>query len=609
MFFRKSKKVETPKDSPKDNLQDAAPIDYTDTRYLLKRIFRECVIIHWRVFVLSIALMGVIAGTTAFNAWLIKPALNKVFVEKNHFWLVWIPITVFVVTVVKGFATYFQLFSMSVLNLRITADLRKRLYSHFIKSDIAKLHDRSSGNMSSSILLDVGGIVGLISTIMNGSIKQVLTLGSLIVVMFLQSVELSLVAFVGFPLAAYPIYVIGKKLRNLSFGNQEVVAKFSSHLQDTLQYSKLVKSYNCEDFEIGRMSKIIDSIYALGKRISKLSLISSPFVESLGGIGVALVIWYGGTQVIEGKTTTGAFFSFFAAMMMAYRPLKSVSGMNGGIQLGLAAATRFYRMVDEKQSIVDKENALDLKEAKGDVSLEDVSFSYIEDKTILNKVNVDVKAGQTIALVGHSGGGKSTIMSMMLRFYDPNSGKVKLDGHDIRDLTLKSVRRSMSVVNQEVMLFDDTILENLRYGKENATEEEIINAAKMAEADEFIRELPQGYKTEIGQNGIRLSGGQRQRIAIARAILYDAPILLLDEATSSLDPISERLIKDALSKLMKGRTTIVIAHRLSTVIHADKIFVISNGKIVESGKHKELMSKEGGAYANLYSKQFEVDQE
>lgn len=588
--------------------QETQPINYESTTYLLKRIAKECVVGHWRTFVISIVLMLVIAATTSFHAWLIKPALDKVFVQKDHFWLVWIPVVVLTVTIVKGFATYFQLLTMNVLTMRITADLRKRFYSHFIKSDISKLHSRSSGDMTSSIMNEIGGIVNLISTIMNGSIKQVLTLGSLIIVMFYQSVELSLIAFIGFPLAAFPIYKIGRRLRNMSFKNQEMAGKFYSQMNDTLQYSKLVKSYNCEDFEINRMSKIIEELFKMSKKISRLSLISSPFVESLAGIGVAAVIWYGGTKVINGTTTTGAFFSFFAAMMMAYRPLKSVSGMNSGIQMGLAAATRFYRLIDEQQKIIDKENAIVLENAKGDIKFEDVTFRYLEDKITLNKVNIDVKAGQTVALVGHSGGGKSTIMSLMLRFYDPESGRVLLDGHDIRDLTLKSVRKSMSVVNQEVMLFDDTILENLRYGKDDATEEDIIAAAKMAEADEFIRELPQGYKTQIGQNGIRLSGGQRQRIAIARAILYNAPILLLDEATSSLDPISERLIKNALKKLMKGRTSVVIAHRLSTVIHADKIFVISEGRVVESGSHAELLEK-GGAYANLYSKQFDIDQD
>ena len=588
--------------------QETAPINYESTKYLVKRIFKECVVMHWKTFLITIGLMIVIAGTTSFHAWLIKPALDKVFVQKDQFWLIWIPVIVLLVTVIKGFATYFQLFTLNALSMRITADLRKRFYAHFIKSDISKLHSRSSGDMTASIMNEIGSIVGLIGTIMNGAIKQFLTLGSLIVVMFYQSVELSLIAFIGFPLAGYPIYKIGRRLRKLSFANQEIAGKFASQMNDTLQYSKLVKSYNCEDFEIGRMSKVIDAIFVMGKKISRLSLIASPFVESLAGVGVACVIWYGGMKVINGTTTTGAFFSFFAAMMMAYRPLKSVSGMNAGIQMGLAAATRFYRLIDEKQTIVDKSNAIDLQNVKGNIKLEDVTFRYLDDKITLDKVNIEVEAGKTIALVGHSGGGKSTTMSMILRFYDPESGRVTIDGHDIRDLTLKSVRKSMSVVNQEVMLFDDTILENLRYGKEGATEEEIIKAAKMAEADEFIRQLPQGYKTQIGQNGIRLSGGQRQRIAIARAILYNAPILLLDEATSSLDPISERLIKDALVKLMEGRTSIVIAHRLSTVIHADRIFVISDGKVVESGSHKELIAK-NGAYANLYSKQFEVDKE
>ncbi len=276
--------------------------------------------------------------------------------------------------------------------------------------------------------------------------------------------------------------------------------------------------------------------------------------------------------------------------------------------MGLAAATRLYTLFDEKQNIIDKPNALTLKNVKGEIEFENVNFSYVDDKLALNGVNFVVPAGKTIALVGHSGGGKSTIMSMVLRFYDPDSGVIRLDGNDIRDLTLKSLRGSMSVVNQEVMLFDDTILENIRYGKEDATEEEIIKAAQLAEADEFIQELPEKYLAKVGQNGIRLSGGQRQRIAIARAILYNARILLLDEETSSLDPISERLIKNALDKLRKGRTSVVIAHRLSTVMHADKIIVIGNGKVVEEGTHKELLGK-GGAYANLYSKQFEINQD
>ena len=586
--------------------KETQEINYANTIYLIKRIAREYIFPHYKTFLISIVLMLVIAGTTALHAYLVKPALDAVFVEKRQGALIIIPLIVLLVTAIKGFATYFQLLTMNILTLRITCDMRIKMYAHFVKSDIAKLHNRSSGDMIAAIMNEIGSIVGLISTSINGFVKQLFTLGALIVVMFYQNFELSLIAFIGFPLAAYPIYKLGKKLRNLSFSNQEMAGKFATQMSDTLQYSKLVKSYNCEDFEIKRMALITDSIFKMGKKISRISLIASPFVESLAGVGVAAVIWYGGQKVLTGETTTGAFFSFFAAMMMAYRPLKSVSGMNSGVQMGLAAATRFYQLIDEKQEIVDKPNAIKLNNIKGEIKFENVNFNYVEDKKTLDSINIEIPAGKTVALVGHSGGGKSTIMSMILRFYDPQSGAIKIDGHDIRDITLHSLRGSMSVVNQEVMLFDDTIIENIRYGKEFATEEEIVRAAKMAEADEFIRLLPNGYNTKIGQNGIKLSGGQRQRIAIARAILYNAPILLLDEATSSLDPVSERLIKDALNTLMKNRTTLVIAHRLSTVIHAHKIFVVSYGKIIESGTHQELLNK-GGAYANLYSKQFEIE--
>ncbi|MFM6972932.1 MAG: ABC transporter ATP-binding protein [Alphaproteobacteria bacterium] len=583
-------------------------INYNNTYYLVKRIAKENVFSHWKILSISIALMLVVAGTTSFHAWLIKPALDSVFVEKDYHALIYIPILVVIVTIIKGFATYFQLLTMNYFSLQVTSDLRIKLYRHFITSDISKLHSKSSGDMIASIINEIGSVVGLINISLNGFIKQLFTLLALIAVMFNQSLELSLIAFVGFPLAVYPIYKLGRKLRNLSFKNQEMSAKFNSQMSDTLQYSKLVKAYHCEEFEIKRMSVIIDSIAKVGRKISRMSLVSSPFVESLAGLGVAAVIWYGGHQVIEGKTTPGAFFSFFAAMMMAYRPLKSVSGMNSSVQMGLASATRLFKLLDEKPTIIDKPNAINLEKVKGEIEFEDVCFSYDDSKTTLNDISFKVKAGQSVALVGHSGGGKSTIMSMILRFYDPNRGAVKLDGHDISDLTLKSVRNSMSVVNQEVMLFDDTILENIRYGKIEATEEEIVRAAKLAEADEFIQELPNKYHSKIGQNGIRLSGGQRQRIAIARAILYNAPILLLDEATSSLDPISEKLIKDALNSLMKNRTSIIIAHRLSTVIHCDKIIVIANGRVVEEGSHKELLDL-NGTYANLYLKQFEINQD
>ena len=587
------------------NKKKPTKTDYTDNFYLAKRLFKNYVFPYKLSFFISIILMFVVAGTTAMHAYLVKPALDEVFVKQNTAVLVIIPLVIMVITVIKAMASYFQMLLMSYISTYITSDLRKELYSHFIYSDISDLNRSSSGEMISKIMMDIGRIIGGINTSVNGFFKQLVTLIALIGVMFYQSLELALIAFIGFPLAIYPVYKIGKKLRSLSFGDQAMAQKFLSQMDDSLQYGKLVKSYNCEDFEVKRMNKIIDGIVKLGKKIARLSLISSPFVEMLGGIGVACVIWYGGFQVLNGNTTPGAFFSFFTAMMMAYKPLKSVSGMNAGIQLGLGATERYFKTIDKKAKIKDKKNALEVKNVKGNIEFNDVYFNYIEDKAALDGINLTIETGKVIALVGPSGGGKSTIMSMILRFYDPKKGQITLDGHNIKDLTINSLRSSMSVVNQEVMLFDDTVIENIRYGKQNASESEIIKAAKMAEADEFIQDLPNKYNTQIGQNGVMLSGGQRQRIAIARAILYNSPILLLDEATSALDPISEHLIKNALTKLMKGKTTVVIAHRLSTVMHADKICVVMNGKIVEEGTHKELLKK-NGEYANLYNKQFEL---
>ena len=580
-------------------------IDYTNNFYLTKRLFKSYVFKYRFKFALSIILMFVVAGTTAAHAYLVKPALDEVFVNKNTKVLIIIPVIIMIITVIKALSTYFQMLIMNYISIFITADLRKELYSHFIYSDISDLNRTSSGEMISKIMMDISRITGGISVAVNGFFKQLVTLLALIGVMFYQSLELALIAFIGFPLAIYPVYKIGKKLRNLSFGDQKMAQKFVSQMDDSLQYGKLVKSYNCEDFEASRMANIIDGITKLSKKISRLSLISSPFVEMLGGIGVAAVIWYGGFQVMNGQTTPGAFFSFFTAMMMAYKPLKSVSGMNSGIQLGLGATQRYFETLDQKPKIIDKKNAKIITNVKGDISFNNVKFNYIDDKTALNGVNLEIKSGTTVALVGPSGGGKSTIMNMILRFYDPKSGNITLDNHNIKDLSIKSLRKAMSVVNQEVMLFDDSIIENIRYGKSDATKEQIIQAARLAEADEFIEQLCDKYDTQIGQNGVMLSGGQRQRIAIARAILYNSPILLLDEATSALDPISENLIKNALNKLMKGKTTIVIAHRLSTIMHADKICVVIDGKIVEQGTHKELLAQ-NNQYANLYNKQFEL---
>jgi len=583
-------------------------INYSSSIYLLKRIMVNYIKPHLKTFLFAIFLMIIVAGATASQAWLIKPALDAVFVEKKVSMLILIPIGLIIVAIFKGFGTYFQTLIMSLLTSKIRFNIQKQLYRHFLYTDMAILNKKSSGYLLSSILNDVNGIMIAVDLILTGAIKQFLTAGSLIVVMFVQSVELSLIAFVAFPIAAYPVYKIGKKLRNFSAVNQESLGKLTSQMNDTLQYTKLVKAYSAEEFECNRLTKIIDGLYVLMKKMMLLSLLSSPLVEMLGTIGVAGVIWYGGWKVMNGATTVGAFFSFFGAMLMAYKPMKSISNLNMSLQMGMMCSQRIFELMDQDPTIKDKDDAIEIRDIKGHIEFKDVDFRYEPSKLALEGVNIDIPAGKTIALVGHSGGGKSTIMNMILRFYDVEKGGVYIDGHNIKDVKLNSLRGSMALVSQEIQLFDDTIKENIRYAKIDATDEEVQKAAEFANAHEFIKDLPQGYETKIGQQGVRLSGGQRQRISIARAILYNSPILLLDEATSALDPISEKLIQNTLDKLMKNRTTLVIAHRLSTVIKADKICVVNRGKIAEEGTHNELMNK-NGVYANLYSKQFEAESE
>ena len=577
---------------------------YKSNFYLIKRLFKNYVIPYKFNIFISIILMLLVAISTAFNAYLVKPALDDIFIKKNVKLLIIIPCITIIISIVKAISDYLGTLLMTNTTINIEFDLKKELYNKYIYSDISNLNQSSSGKMISKITMETEAIANVVSIFIRGLFKELISLIALIGVMIYQSVELAIIALVVFPLGIYPIYSLGRKIKHLSFSNQDNLDQSVSQMSDSLQYGKLVKSYNCEAFEVKRMSLIIDKIAKLRKKINKLSLASSPIMEMIGTISIALIIWYGGSKVLEGHTTPGAFFSFFTAMLIAYKPFKSTLRMNSSIQFGLGALERYCKIIDTKPKIIDKIDAIDIKNPQGDIEFKNVYFSYIKNKTVLQNINFKLEPNKVLALVGPSGGGKTTIVNMILRLYDPDSGEVILDKNNIKDISLNSLRKSISVVNQEVMLFNDNIIENIRYGKEDATEEEIIKAAKMAEADEFIQKLPEKYYSQIGQNGIMLSGGQRQRIAIARAILYNSPILLLDEATSSLDPISENLIKKAFKKLTKDKTTIVIAHKLSTIMHADKICVVMEGKIVEEGTHNELIKK-GEIYKNLYNKQFE----
>jgi subfamily B ATP-binding cassette protein MsbA len=572
---------------------------YDSSGYLVKRLLGGYISKHYAKLIAAVLAMFIVAAATAAMAWIMQPIIDDIFLNKDNSKLMLISIGVIVIFAVKGFATYWQDYLMQCLGQRIITDMQIELYNHLLYSDLALINSESSGKIISRFTNDIGRLRASTIIVTTGLAKELLTLIVLVGVMFYQSFTLALIAFTAFPVAIYPLMRLGKKMRKISHRTQEQLGDFTVRLDETFKGARVIKAYRQEQFEINKAGSALEKIYQLFAKAARNQAMTSPMMETIGGLAVASVIWYGGSQVIEGTTTSGQFFSFITAVLAAYKPAKSLSGMNSNLQEGLAAAKRVFSLLDIKPVITEKANAIALPGKQHKISFENVVFSYDDNKTALNGISLEVHNGKTIALVGPSGGGKSTIMNLVLRFYDPSSGRIKIDNTDIRDITLTSLRDSIAFVSQDITLFDDTIAANIAYGKPDATEGEIKQAAILAAADEFITQLPNGYNSVIGQDGMTLSGGQRQRISIARAMLKNAPILLLDEATSALDPISEKKIQNAIEQLMKGRTTIVIAHRLSTVENSDLIYVIKNGTVVESGKHQELIEKQG-EYSRLY---------
>jgi subfamily B ATP-binding cassette protein MsbA len=422
--------------------------------------------------------------------------------------------------------------------------------------------------------------------------------------MFYQDWLLALVAFFAFPTAILPIIRIGRRMRKVSANTQVEMGRFTTLLDETFQGARHVKAYGMETYESDRARDVIDRIFALGYKAARTRSLSHPIMETLGGLTIGAVMFYGGYQVLTGAKTGGAFFSFVTALLLAYEPAKKLANLNSALQEGLAAAERVFAMLDSRPEIVDRPDAAELEVSSGVIRFEDVHFSYVPGQPALSGITLEVPAGRTAALVGPSGAGKSTVLNLIPRFFDADSGRITIDGADVRDVTLDSLRAGIGLVSQEISLFDDTVRANIGYGQPAASDDEIEKAARLAAAHDFIVELPQGYNTPVGGRGVRLSGGQRQRLAIARAMLKNAPVLLLDEATSALDTESERQVQAALAELMQGRTTLVIAHRLSTVIDADIIYVIEDGRVSESGNHAELLARRG-LYARLYALQLE----
>ncbi len=573
------------------------------TRFLIKRLFRDYVSGQLVKIGLSLLAMTIVAGSTVMLAKQMEPIINDIFLNRNEELLLPIALSVVAIFLVKGLATFAQSMLMQHVGLEIIATIQTQLFKKLMGTDLAYFHEESSGNLVSRFTNDANMLKGVVSNTLTSIGKDSLTAIGLIGMMFYQDWFLATIAFAAFPTAILPIAKTGRRIRKVSTNTQESLGLLTTRLDEAFQGIRHVKAYNMEDHETKRVSDTVYKVLRLNLKSARTSSILSPIMETLGGIAIAIVIVYGGNEVIQGTKDPGSFFAFITALLLAYEPIKKLSKLNASMQTGLAAAHRVYSVLDSEPTITDRPKAKPLDVSKGEVRFENVNFNYDDETSALQNINLIAKANQTIALVGASGAGKTSILNLIPRFYDVSKGRITLDGQDIRDVTMSSLRQSIALVSQEIQLFDDTIRANIAYGKPDASEEEIINAAQNAHAHEFIQALPDGYDTLVGPRGSRLSGGQRQRVAIARAMVKNAPVLLLDEATSALDTESERHVQTALNTLMEGRTTLVIAHRLSTVIDADVIYVMDHGRIIEQGSHAELVEK-GGTYAKLYALQF-----
>ena len=548
-----------------------------------------------------------VSAATAGSAYLVKPVLDEIFFKKDLAMLKWIPLAIIGIFIMKGIFDYGQAFLMSYVGQRIIADLREKIYSHIQSLSLSFFTKNPTGTLMSRIMNDVGMVQGAVTDAVTGLLKDVFTLIGLVVVIFYRDWKLALIAMVVFPVAVYPIVKFGRKLRSYSTRSQTSMAELSTILLETITGTRIVKAFNMEDYERKRFAKENQRLFGIQIKSVRVRAISHPLMEFLGGVGIACIVFYGGYNVIQGTATPGTFFSFLAALLMLYEPVKRLSGVNNTVQQGLAAAARIFEVFDTVPEIQDKPGARTLPAVSREVEYQEVFFKYEED-WVLKNINLRIRAGEMVAFVGASGGGKTTLVNLLPRFYDVTAGRIMIDGVDIRDYRVESVRAMIGIVTQQTILFNETVRDNIAYGKVGQPLAEIVKAAQAAFADGFIRNLPGGYDTVIGEQGVKLSGGERQRISIARAILKNAPILILDEATSSLDSESEIEVQKALEYLMEGRTTLVIAHRLSTIRKANRIVVISSGEIVEVGTHEELMEKEG-EYKKLYLLQFKNSNE
>ncbi|WP_340150886.1 ABC transporter transmembrane domain-containing protein [uncultured Sneathiella sp.] len=576
------------------------------TIVLYDRLVRDYVAHYKGRLFLAIFFMIISALTATATAFVMKPIIDEVFFDKNPEFVVYTTLAVVFIFAARGFATYGQTIVMDWIGTRVVADIQKDLFNKLVFADLAWFHDNASGSLISRFVFDTNYLKTVATQTLVVMTKDSLTAIFLIGSLFYYDWKMALFIMIVLPPGALAIRQLGKRSRKASSKVLAQTADFSSFLEENFQGIRVVKAYDRETQAVQQGDNVIEDRFKIQFKALRIEASSGPIVETLAGFLIAGVIFYGASNVIEGAMTPGTFFAFITAIMLAYQPIKSVAKLFPRMQTGLAAAQRIFTLMDIEHKIVDKPDAAPLEFHNGEVEFRNVNFAYHPDEVVLKDISLQMGAGKRIALVGPSGGGKSTILNLIPRFYDVNGGDILVDGQSIRDVTIASLRQKIALVSQDVFLFDDTVRANIAYGRDDVSDAKIVEAAKAAAVHDFVSALPKGYDTLVGSHGVRLSGGQKQRISIARAMLKDAPILLLDEATSALDTESERKIQAALKHLMKGRTSLVVAHRLSTILDADVINVVVAGEIVESGTHDQLLKKEG-VYADLYNHQFSFD--
>ena len=572
---------------------------------ILKRLYKDYSKKFLNKIILSAFYSILVAGSTSAIAWLLDPAIKKIFIDKDQSLMLLIPLMIIIAFSVKGLSLYFAKATMIGVGESVKKKLQNDMINTLIGSDTQIIDKKHSGKFISNLTYDVTHITNLLSFAILNLFKDTLTLIGLLCVMFLQNWKLSLISIIMIPLASFSARALGKRISKVTTEAQEKSGFLTTYLVELFKNHKLIKIFQKEKFEKARADEHLKQLKDKNQKIQTVFVRMSPIMEVLTGIMIAILIYYSGILIVQGELNINNFFSFLAAMMLAYQPVRSLSTLNMVVNQGLSAASRILPIIDKKNNIINHPGSKPIVIKDANIEFKSVNFSYDldEDKT-LKLINLEFKGGKMTSLVGHSGSGKSTILNLIPRFYDIQSGDITIDDQSLYKSTIESIRDEISMVSQETTLFDDTIKNNIKYGKENATDDEILEVSKLSFCHEFIKNLPDQYETLIGENGVRLSGGEKQRLSIARAMMKRSSIILLDEATSSLDTETESKIQEALKILTKNKTTIVIAHRLSTILNSNNIYVIDSGTVVESGQHQNLMEK-SDLYKSFYEKQIQ----